>query len=225
MDSNTTIKPFLHNELFRPKSYGTLQCVSVGDAPVLVADNFLQNFDELRQVVLSSPVGNWKYNERGRNYKDYYDCRLFFPAGQFTMFRKSIELIEDNFKVKTKHNQGHISVNWFKQINEKRADFAFPHTDKIIPKEQFTCLIYLNSEEESVGGTAFFKLKEGYNAPMENGDDYWPDMEPWEMIGSIEMKPNRLVIFPAQYYHAAYHPENGFYNNPRMTLVYWMEEL
>ena len=39
-----------------------------------------------------------------------------------------------------------------------------------------------------------------------------------------EMIPNRLIIFPSNYYHAAYHPENGFYKDPRLTIAYWMKQ-
>jgi hypothetical protein len=38
----------------------------------------------------------------------------------------------------------------------------------------------------------------------------------------IDMVPGRLLIFPSQYFHAAFHPQNSFYDFPRLTLAFWM---
>jgi hypothetical protein len=58
----------------------------------------------------------------------------------------------------------------------------------------------------------------------ETGLDYWPAAadESWELVGTIDMLPGRLLIFPSEYFHAAYHPQNSFYDFPRLTLAYWM---
>ena len=213
------MKPFLHNEVFRPNDNPTVHFGSVGNIKAIVADYFFDDISAVRKVVKDSPAGNWKYKEDGRNFKDYYDCRISFPAMQSLMFQKTQELIKEHFGVGTHFYDDIIGVNWFKQINEKRNDYAFPHSDGDPGK--YTCLVYLNEPEECSGGTAFFGRK--VDTPVwEDGTDYWPPKDEWEMNGLIQMVPNRMVIFPAEYFHAAYHPENSFYSFPRLTLVYWM---
>jgi hypothetical protein len=57
----------------------------------------------------------------------------------------------------------------------------------------------------------------------ETGLDYWGATdESWECVGTVDMAPARLLIFPSEYFHAAYHPQNSFYEFPRLTLAFWM---
>ena len=92
------MKPFLHNEVFRPNDNPTVHFGSVGNTKAIVADYFFDDISAVRKVVKDSPAGNWKYKEDGRNFKDYYDCRISFPAMQSLMFQKSQELIKEHFE-------------------------------------------------------------------------------------------------------------------------------
>jgi hypothetical protein len=74
-------------------------------------------------------------------------------------------------------------------------------------------------------------LDEGYGLAVkenprisETGLDYWPaDADAWwERVGVVDMLPGRLLIFPSQYFHSAYHPRNSFYEFPRLTLAFWL---
>jgi hypothetical protein len=120
-----------------------------------------------------------------------------------------------------------------------RGDFAVPHHDIAGNNRSFTCIVYLNGPAECSGGTAFFRFKKSNSLVLddayvqatqqspriiETGLDYWMDNpgEFWEMTGTIDMVPGRLLIFPSAYYHAAYHPKNSFYEFPRLTLAFWM---
>lgn len=221
------MKPFLHDEVFCPSDkYEVRQETLDNGMPLLIVDNYFKNFEALQEIVNNTPAGNWKMWGESRNFKDYYDCRISFTAKQEKLFLDTSKLIHANFNTITSHNNPTIDVNWFKQINNKRADFAFPHHDQVDNRQQFTCLVYLNDTMTSSGGTAFFKLKEGEVAGVETGQDYWPEGEQnkWEMVDYIEMVPNRLIIFPAHYYHAAYHPAN-YFDAARLTLVYWMTKI
>jgi hypothetical protein len=44
----------------------------------------------------------------------------------------------------------------------------------------------------------------------------------WDLVGTVDMLPGRLLIFPSEYFHAAYHPQNSFFEFPRLTLAFWM---
>ena len=55
-------------------------------------------------------------------------------------------------------------------------------------------------------------------------EGYWPSgaEQWWETVGTVDMVPGRLLIFPSEHFHAAYHPQNSFYEFPRLTLAFWL---
>ena len=133
-----------------------------------------------------------------------------------------------------------VDVNWFMQIHEKRADFAVPHND-ITAKRAAVVHVHrlLEPRDECSGGTAFFRFKKSGSLVLdepyarairedsriaETGADYWGGGagEWWETVGAVDMVPGRLLIFPSEHFHAAYHPQNSFYEFPRLTLAFWM---
>jgi len=235
------MKPFLLDELFDITADLVIRDTDVKSVPSVVIDNFLKHPAEARAVMGSSPAANWKYQKGGRNFVDYYDCRLRFPVCfPNTMISAAQQAIRTVYSTETRPQDASVDINWFMQIREKRCDFAFPHQDISGDiRGGFTCIVYLNSPDECSGGTAFFRFRksnalvpdESYIQALqqhprisESGKDYWLDNadEFWEKVGVIDMVPGRLLIFPSQYFHAAYHPENSFYDFPRMTLAFWM---
>ena len=235
-------RPFLFNELFdvRPNFSVAREAIE-GAIPTLIIDDFLKRPEQVREVVGQTPATNWKHEPGGRNFVDYYDCRLRFPIRYPNkVIAAAAQAIYQAYGIKTRPADASVDVNWFMQINDKRGDFAVPHSDITENvTHSFTCIIYLNRSEECSGGTAFFRFRksnslvfdEGYGRAIrddsrlaETGLDYWPEQsqDAWERVGTIDMMPGRLLIFPSQYFHAAYHPENSFYDFPRLTLAFWM---
>jgi len=239
---STDAKPFLLNELFDVRTDLKIKLEAIQNTiPTVVVDDFLKHPEQARDVVGSAPAANWKYEKGGKNFVDYYDCRLRFPIMYpNSMIAAAQEIIRQVYQVSTRPAEASVDVNWFKQIHEKRANSAVPHndmTDKI--RRSFTCIVYLNRREECSGGTAFFRFKKSNSLVLdepyvqavqedkqlgETGRDYWPSAaeESWERIGAIDMVPGRLLIFPSEYFHAAYHPQNSFFEFPRLTLAFWM---
>jgi hypothetical protein len=239
---STDAKPFLLNELFDVRTDLKLKLEAIQNTiPTVVVDDFLKHPEQARDVVGSAPAANWKYEKGGKNFVDYYDCRLRFPIMYpNSMIAAAQEIIRQVYQVSTRPAEASVDVNWFKQIHEKRADSAVPHndmTDKV--RRSFTCIVYLNRREECSGGTAFFRFKKSNSLVLdepyvqaiqadsrlaETGRDYWPSAaaEAWERVGAIDMVPGRLLIFPSEYFHAAYHPQNSFFEFPRLTLAFWM---
>lgn len=144
------------------------------------------------------------------------------------------------YAIDTRPQNPCVDANWFMQINPRRADFAVPHHDVVGDSPRtFTCLIYLNRALESSGGTSFFRFRDSGSLVVdrayhettqrdprivETGKDYWP-VEPdlfWDRAGDVEMAPGRLLIFPSEFFHAAWHPEDSFQSFPRLTLAFWM---
>jgi uncharacterized protein (TIGR02466 family) len=238
---SATPKPFLFNELFEVRPDLKLSLEPIQNAiPTVVIDELLKHPDEAREVVGSAPAANWKHEKGGKNFIDYYDCRLRFPIRYpNAMVAAAQQVIRKVYSVDTRPSDASVDVNWFMQIGEKRADFAVPHSDMTNVRRSFTCIVYLNRREECSGGTAFFRFKRSGSLVLdetyakairddpklaETGLDYWPAAadESWERVGTIDMAPGRLLIFPSEYFHAAYHPQNSFYVFPRLTLAFWM---
>ncbi|HLE57927.1 MAG TPA: DUF6445 family protein, partial [Rhodothermia bacterium] len=239
---SSAVRPFLFNELFDVHTNLTINLRPIeGTISTVVIDDFLKHPERVREVVDNAPAANWKHEEGGRNFLDYYDCRLRFPI-RFpnSMIAAAQQAIGKVYSLKTRPADASVDVNWFMQIREKRGEFAVPHndmTEKV--RRSFTCIVYLNRRHECSGGTAFFRFKkssslvfdEAYARAIqqdpriaETGRDYWPDKaeEFWENVGAVDMAPGRLLIFPSEYFHAAHHPLNSFYEFPRLTLAFWM---
>jgi uncharacterized protein (TIGR02466 family) len=235
-------RPFMFNELFEVQPHLSIKLESIHNAvPTVVIDEFLKHPEKARDVVGSAPAANWKHEPGGRNFVDYYDCRLRFPIRYpNSMVAAAQQVIRNVYRVATRPADASVDVNWFMQIHEKRGDFAVPHND-ITEKvnRSFTCIVYLNRVDECSGGTAFFRFKKSSSLVLddayaravhedtliaETGLDYWPDRadEFWDLVGSVEMAPGRLLIFPSEYFHAAHHPRDSYYEFPRLTLAFWM---
>lgn len=235
-------KPFLFNDLFAVNESLNLTLEPIRDAiPAAIIDDFLKHPEQVRDLIGRTPAANWKNDPGGRNFVDYYDCRLRFPIrSPNSMVTAARQAILKVWGVDTRPADASVDVNWFMQIHEKRGDFAVPHNDLTENvRRSFTCIVYLNRSDECSGGTAFFRLRKSGSLVLdqayiqaakqdpgitETGLDYWPDRadELWERIGTVEMAPGRLLIFPSEYFHAAWHPQNSFYDFPRLTLAYWM---
>jgi uncharacterized protein (TIGR02466 family) len=235
-------KPFLFNELFDVHADLKLTLAPIENAiPTIVIDNFLKHPEQARDVVGRSPAPNWKHEQGGRNFVDYYDCRLRFPIRYpNAMVAAAHQVIRQVYKFNTRPLDACVDVNWFMQIRERRADFAVPHndmTEKV--SRSFTCIVYLNRHVECSGGTAFLRFRKSGSLVLdepylrairdnpklaETGLDYWPSgaEEWWELVGTVEMAPGRLLIFPSEYFHAAYHPQDSFFEFPRLTAAFWM---
>jgi hypothetical protein len=235
-------QPFLFNDLFDVNpNFGLMLQPIKETIPTVVVDDFLQDPERVRQIVGSMPATNWKLEPGSRNFVDYYDCRLRIPIRYPNKVVAAAQrAVHQVYGEKTRPSDPSVDVNWFRQIKNRRADFAVPHADITENvNRSFTCVLYLNRPDECSGGTAFFRCRktdslvfdEAYArlvttdpAMSETGLDYWPEknQDEWEKVGVIDMLPGRLVIFPSEYFHAAYHPQDSFFDFPRLSLVFWL---
>jgi hypothetical protein len=155
------MKPFLLNEVFDVNLNLSIKNAGVEGVQGIVIDDFLKHPGEARELLGTAPAANWKHVEGGRNFADYYDCRLRFPVWfPNHMIAIAQQAIQSVYSTQTSPQDPHVDVNWFMQVKEKRADFAFPHHDIARPgRHSFTCLVYLNTKNESAGGTGFFRFR------------------------------------------------------------------
>lgn len=219
------MKPFIHEELLAVNTDLQGQIVYFQNTKVLLVDNFFKNFEFLRETINKFPPGDWKLQEGSKNFIDYYDCKFtLLPPTEISLYKVTMQMVQDQYESKDVEPIRTVNVNWFKQIIDKRNNYAWPHTDNYSNNiKSYTVLAYLNAVEECDGGTVFFnELKSN---PNNEQMDYWgADQACWEQIGVIKMIPNRLIVFPADVYHSAYHPNNGFFNHPRLTMLFQIQE-
>ena len=234
------LKPFIFDQLFRlNENLQPPKADSLGEIPLLVIEDVLLDPHGVRETIGKSPATSWAYREGGRNFVDYYDCRLRFPVfPPVGLIALAQHAIHARFGVSTEPQVPWIDINWFMQIGPRPADHASPHHDSMVKgKQTFTCLVYLNSPEECSGGTAFFRFRKTQkpvadeaftkevrrDARLRESEYFPPDPAVyWENLGAIEMVTGRMLIFPAHYFHAAFHPEDSFFDFPRLTLAFWM---
>lgn len=233
--------PFLFNEVFDCNLDLRIESAGIAGVPAVVLDNFLRHPERAREVVGASAATNWKHVEGGRNFIDYRDCRVrfpvFIPCPLLGLAQQAIQAV---YGVTTMPQDPHVDVNWFQQLAPRRQDYAVPHHDVInAGRRSFTCIVYLNAPHECSGGTAFFRSKATGGLArdaaferlvaaspelVETGRDYWLESGPrhWEYLGAVPMVAGRLMIFPSEFFHAAWHPVDSFDTFPRLTLAFWM---
>ena len=234
-------RPFLFTDVFRPRRDLRIEPASIDGIPAVIVDDFLESPERAREVVGGSPAPNWKMVPDGRNFRDYFDCRLRFPV-QFPcpLVEVAQQIVSKVYGTDVIPKDPCVDVNWFMQVNRRRADFAVPHHDVVGDSPRnFTCLTYLNRKSECSGGTSFFRFRESGSLVadrayhertvsddriVETGRDYWADGHEryWDLAGGVEMAPGRLVVFPSEFFHAAWHPEDSFDEFPRVTLAFWL---
>lgn len=216
---------------------------------VLIVDSFYKNPTLVRKFFLSSPVPVWKIQSGSRNFKDYYDCRhhinLSYGFAHVTDFIAQLVHAEFGYEVKFLNR---ILTNVFQLIRaQPPGTSACPHIDASPVKslhQPVNALIYLNTPNESRGGTALYKhLQTGresvpMNSPRahvafmrkyidlpgasEDGRTYWFEYgRIWERFHLIKMKYNRLIIFPSEVFHGAWHEPNWFMDYPRINQVFF----
>jgi hypothetical protein len=182
---------------------------------------------------------------------DYYDCRqdIGIAWGLDPLWAALRYIIKETFAQDVAIPK-YIQSNLFQLIREQPVDTtAHPHHDVKLNDDTrtttaaFNLLVYLNTDEESRGGTAFYRhlatgresMPTDWSAAREfshahlnrregerEEDCYWhPFRERWERFEMVPMKFNRLAIFPGTVFHGAWHEPGWFANYPRISQVYF----
>lgn len=190
---------------------------------VLIIDNWYKNLNYLQLILANSAVPKWKSSETGKNFVDYYDCRLSLSC------RCSDEIFATNNKKLTelisyffhKENLSLASYpfdfNFFrhKKNNVRKNLQMFPHTDPYI-----NCIVYIDNF--SNGGTAFYDIE---NLKNEEHKNLMYDISSIKLKKIIPAKPNRLVIFEGNEFHGGYiDNHNVYFENWRINQIIFFQE-
>ena len=104
----------------------------------------------------------------------------------------------------------------------------------------FTAVISLNTDDEAAGGTAFYRYRDldleccplgsAFHDTLarvcqppniEDGQSYFNrEIDAyWERLHLVPMRFNRLLVFPSNLWHGAWHPPGAFRQYPRINQV------
>lgn len=245
-----TLKYFFPRETFAINFRPAYKVYQVGQekTKVLIVDNFYKYPNHVRDLFLNTPVPIWKYQKGSKNLKEYYDCRhsLNMSFGYEHVHEMIAKIVKKEFKFNV-YFQQEATTNVFQLIKTPPKGYsAFPHSDIVHPgrnTQPVNALVYLNTPMECRGGTAlyqhletgretmpiskkeFLKFEKKYlntSETREDGLTYWCNVQKyWHKFHLIEMKFNRLIIFPSKVFHGAWHESNWFKNYPRINQVFF----
>lgn len=184
---------------------------------IIIVDNFYENPEIARQKMLRSEFKN--------------NLKKFFGE---TELIESVSLEKDfvNLGIQL-FNAKFDFLSFFAKVTTNES---WPHIDKY----PVAGVVYFNTDQESDGGTGFYKHKEtgvykvdyfkgfpnykkaallsGYESEKEFADAHFCDRSKWEIYELIPMKFNRLIIYSSGLYHNS-HFNEGYYSKslPRLT--------
>ena len=194
--------------------------------PIVVVDNLYVNPEEVRKFSSILPYTKSKYvlqSSPGKRVKLDLDIR---HLQDFTY-----KLIGQN-KTNT-FLPPSLIFNRIRSDEVLSDNQTTPHTDSVRGLSH-AIVIYLNTEEECAGGTAFYRHKETGISFVKNIDDFkkvyeskksnYKDFitesnDDWELLDLIEMKFNRMIIYPPNIYHSGYINRKDFVNYDRVTQI------
>lgn len=232
--------PFKPGELFKINPHARATVVNDNPA-IVVVDDFYEAPERIRDLVLATPCPIWKHNAQSRNFVDYYDCRHELILDYIEPQMRMAELAHKHMRTRIPGITRHFRTNVFRLINDQRANTqAHPHCDG----PAIAALVYLNLDEECSGGTAFYRHRrlqieqlpreaDAYDhlsgqifqgAEREDGTDYFHEWFPtWEPTHLVEMKFNRLLMWPGVAFHGAWHEHNSFKDTWRINQVVFFD--
>ena len=237
LDSNSIVD---YNKLFEISDDLKINKITIGNSKtnIFYVDNFFKNPFKIRDFALELKYSN---NDFLVSNFPGYRCSLIFGLDKIKNKIYNIVNKSNKFKLKIPNTQlfnNNIKFNRFNNnyelfFNELNLN---PHIDSI-PKlynynRNLATILYLNKEKECHGGTAFYRHKktgteivnkwEDYSSIINNitnNYDYYinDSNQDWEMIKKIDMKFNRMVIYPLNLFHSAYIKKNTFKDYDRLT--------
>lgn len=199
------------------------------DIPVVVVDNFYENPDIVRDFALSLPYtkSKWVCNySPGERIRLGLDIRVIRNITYHLLNLKQWEI---------KPTSMQVIFNKMRGDEKLEAVQTNPHIDGVDMLNS-AMILYLNKPEECVGGTSFYRhkrtrldmcrTKEQFESTFDNfpkltrtdyKDFITESNDEWELIDMIEMKYNRMIVYPPNVFHSGYLTRNDFLEYDRLT--------
>ena len=208
---------------------------------IIEIENFIENFDEFRDFILSIPVekniaaGVEVNHEHG--FAPGYHATLSY---EFPNIKKKIFDILNKFYGDNVTDTIKFQTNIF-DTGSKCPDATIqPHVDPC----RFALNIWMNNQSDCNGGTGFYKHKQtgihyltdsidprdyssvwqSLKKPFENKTkfsnfDISEVNDDWELGMVSKMKPNKIVVYPASCFHLVYTKKEWFSKTKRISLA------
>lgn len=183
-------------------------------------DDFAPDAEEVREAVIRSTFST----QTGPDGAQYTGISLHaVPQWE--------KLIEQRIGKKIK-----ASISCFRLNLEGELPNTWVHSDGVC--SEFASILYLNTPEQCMGGTAFWRHKIlGINKlPTrteldEQGTDSdafykqiekdWQELDLWDQTNVVAMKWNRFITYPSCYFHSRY-PFESFGHGPEDGRLIWI---
>ncbi len=203
--------------------------VGPSKAKVVIVDNFYKNPELVRNLALMIPPSTDEV--LAANLPVGPDSGRINSSYKLGTVGKHIEEI---FKIAVPEVYQNLPYNYFSSVFNNATFLCnvmtsnnlpprVPHCDESMSMADYAVSVYLNTPEECAGGTGLYTFKDyrwGNNSnrtldfegtvPI----DYYltDDAGDWKLIELIEMKFNRLIMYPQKHYHTAYIKPDMFLN-------------
>lgn len=214
--------PFVHHHLFEINDNLEIKKESLGNYNYFYIDNFYKRSEDIYQMFQDSWVLNWKLDSNGKNFKDYFDCRLTVPLKNHNFYNenKTTNWLKTVLNLQNEECSV-LATNIFSWINppsSKNIQFK-PHQDP-----SYNILVYL--DKINSGGTALYPKIEKDMTPeeMDIRQDITAMKEDMQIIPSVF---NRCVIFDGGIPHGGYIEDHSKYSNGnwRYNTVYFFNKV
>ncbi len=210
----------------------------------LVVDDFYADPDAVRRLILTTPYTIWAHHETSRNFVDYYDCRQNIQVPFLEPQQALAAMSTQGLTIDVTQGRHHFVTNVFKLINDQPPDSQpFPHDDGI----NVAGIVMLNTPEECSGGTAFYRCKDPditcmplererydalrqriYSGPRgHKGSAYFLEQWQrwWERVEMVEMRYNRMLVYPGILFHGHWQEHNAFKDVWRVNQLMFFDEV
>lgn len=214
-----------------------------GAGHFLVVDDFYADPLSVRRLLLTTPYPAWERDTTGANLEDYSDCRqnIQLPTDQAQNAIRGLS--EQALGIRIPGNRPNFVTNFFRNQKEPPASAQpRPHDDG----RSVAAIVMLNLPEECAGGTAFYCSRNPPVARMPDrpedyqamrGRIYTQDREEaragyfldgweqhWERIASVDMKFNRLLLYPGLQFHGHWHVPGSFVEHWRINQTFFFDD-
>lgn len=206
---------------------------------ILTIDNFLKNPETLQEIA------SQQLFEKEVNNKNGSPGWISITNLKFNQITTTATYLSDNYFDFFHSNKISLQFNLFEGGMPCKYTSVLPHVDQSLCAFQ----IYLNNPKDCYGGTNFYRHKKsGLEVNVEYLDPNFKETESylkfknyfseinqnnyntildsrqiddseWELIHHVEMKYNRLVVYPSYILHSAYIEKEWYQDTKRIGLV------
>ena len=220
-------------DFFSPNPEIRVKVETFADQKVAIVDNFYKYPEKVRELSQQIPatrspgIIHGLPGSRVEATFHFGHLGYFFDEVINHVFPEDMEGVESDF-IKNCVDRASFLVN----VQNSNLPPRVPHIDNP-SKGRWAAGIYLNTPEECIGGTAFYKYKsktsvniyeELTQEDMKKYQYYVQETAgDWEKIYLAEMKYNRMIIYRQSALHTPYIPPNTFTDeNPRRIQMFFI---